>query len=367
MTVLTTLLLAATAAYVGHSLLMLIGLARARFRDNTTYEPTVSIVVAARNEEKNVQECLESLVQLEYPKNKFEIIIVDDNSTDATPSLIAPFVASHSNVRSFVAHPAGGHLRGKANAIAQGIDIASGDIIMMTDADCAVRPSWIRGTVQQYEDTTGIVAGLTLLKYGNWFGGMQSLDWAYVLALASSTMAMGNPLSCIGNNFTFRRKAYDEVGGYRNIKFSVTEDFALFTAITQSGRWGYRYPIRKETLVLSKPCTDSSSLYRQKRRWGVGGKDMSLSGFAIGAVGFLLHALYLLSPFLGMDLVVVGASFGVKLLCDYCVLRVPLRRTDRMAEMQYLFHFEIYFILYIVLLPFAVFLGGAVVWKGRRY
>jgi 1,2-diacylglycerol 3-beta-glucosyltransferase len=221
--------------------------------------------------------------------------------------------------------------------------------------------------VSQYEESTGIVAGITLLDYHDWFGGTQSLDWAYVLALASSTMAMGNPLSCIGNNFTFRRKAYDEVGGYRNIRFSVTEDFALFTAITKSGRWGYRYPIRKETLVLSKPCPDVRTLYRQKRRWGVGGKDMSINGFAIGVIGYLYHALFVLSPFLTADAGMITASFAIKLLCDYLVLRVPLTRTGRMAEMKFLLHFEVYFILYVILLPFAVFLGGAVVWKGRRY
>ena len=367
MTVLSLILFCTTIAYVGHSLLMLIGLSRARFPRNTAYEPTVSIIVAARDEEKNIGNCLASLAQIDYPSHKFEVIAVDDNSTDATPSIITSYLSAHNNFRTMTAQPAIGHLRGKANAIAQGIDIATGDIIMMTDADCTVSPSWIRGTVEQYDDTTGIVAGLTLLKYDNWFGGMQSLDWTYMLALASSTMALGNPLSCIGNNFTFRREAYDEVGGYRNIKFSVTEDFALFKAMTRSGKWGSRYPIRKETLVESEPCTNVATLYRQKRRWGVGGKDMSVSGFAIGTIGFLLHALYLVSPFLGISWSIFAASFTVKMLCDYVVLRVPLKRTGRLSDMKYILHFELYFVLFLVLLPFAVFLGGAVVWKGRRY
>jgi cellulose synthase/poly-beta-1,6-N-acetylglucosamine synthase-like glycosyltransferase len=367
MTVITIILLCATIAYVGHSTLMLIGLSRARFPRNITYEPKVSIIVAARDEAKNIGECLASLAQIDYPSHKFEVIVVDDNSADATPSIIASYLSARSNFRTMTAQPASGHLRGKANAIAQGIDIASGEIIMMTDADCIVSPSWVRGTVEQYNDTTGIVAGLTLLKYDDWFGGMQTIDWTYMLALASSTMALGNPLSCIGNNFTFRRAAYDEVGGYRNIKFSVTEDFALFNAMTRSGKWGSRYPIRKETLVLSKPCADVAALYRQKRRWGVGGKDMSVSGFAIGTVGFLLHALYLLFPFVGILWQVFAASFAVKMLCDYFVLRVPLKRTGRLADLRYMLLFEPYFILFVVLLPFAVFLGGAVVWKGRRY
>ena len=363
----STLFVIITLLYVGQCFVFTYGVLKARYKKNLHYEPVVSVVAAARNEENNIPACLESLARLDYPKEKLEIIVVDDNSTDATPGIIRGYATRYSNFKTLTAKQATDKLRGKANAIAQGIDISSGEIILMTDADCVVQPSWVRSTVENYSDDTGVVAGLTLLHPRSWFAVMQSLDWAYILAVASATMALKNPLSCIGNNFSFRRKAYDEVGGYRGIKFSVTEDFALFKAITQSGRWEYRYPLEKETLVFSNACGTIPELYRQKRRWGVGGKDMPLSGMMILVIAFCMHALFLAGFFFNISLAILLGGFLAKIVCDSILLSVPLRRTEQTAQLKYFWIFELYYIVYVILLPFAVFLGGRVVWKGRKY
>lgn len=367
MNVLSILFVIAALLYVGQCCLFIYGVSRARYRRNLLYEPRVSVVLAARNEEQHIRACLESLASLDYPKEKLEIVVVDDNSSDATPAIIAEAVAMTPNVRTFTAGQAAGNLRGKANAVSQGIDISSGELILLTDADCEVPPSWVRGTVQQYSDETGVVAGLTLLHPRTWFAGMQSLDWAYILAVASAAMALKNPLSCIGNNFSFRRKAYDEVGGYRGIKFSVTEDFALFKAITESGRWAYCYPLEKDTLVFSNACETLSTLYQQKRRWGVGGKDMPLSGLMILAIAFFLHALLLFGLFFDISFLLLLIGLAAKLICDLILVTLPLSRTGQTAQLKYFSLFELYYLIYVLILPFAVFLGGKVKWKGRSY
>ncbi|HTR81806.1 MAG TPA: glycosyltransferase [Bacteroidota bacterium] len=330
-------------------------------------EPRVSIVVAARNEERFIKRCISSLVALDYPKNKLEIIIIDDNSTDGTTTILREFERSYPNVKTLSAKQGIDQLRGKANAIAQGIDVSSGEIIMMTDADCAVPPSWVRGTVQYYTDNVGVVAGLTLLHADSWFAGMQSLDWAYILAVASASMSLKNPLSCIGNNFSFRKAAYDEIGGYRGIKFSVTEDFALFKAITRSGRWEYHYPLDEKTLVFSDACSSPSDLFRQKKRWGVGGKDMPLSGLLIMAVAFCMHAFVLLGLVLQIQNGILLTAVLGKLFADFFLVSIPLFKTKQQAQLKYFAIFEVYYILYVIALPFMVFLGGKVVWKGREY
>ena len=348
-------------------MLFIFGLTKERFEKTEFFEPKISIVTAARNEENNIGACLDSLTRLDYPIGKLEIIVVDDHSTDGTPGIVRRFANTFPQVRAIEGKKPTDQLRGKANAITQGIDVSSGEIILMTDADCTVPPTWARATVQQYSENTGVVAGLTLLRPEGWFAGMQSLDWAYILAVASASMGLKNPLSCIGNNFSFRKKAYDDVGGYRGIPFSVTEDFALFKAITGSGRWGYRYPLEKESLVFSKACTTIPELYRQKRRWGVGGKDMPVSGLSIMVIAFCMHALILAGFFLQQSIPVFLLGVGLKLACDYAILRVPLQRTGQLSQLKYFWLFEIYYTVYVIVLPFAVFLGGKVVWKGRTY
>ncbi len=353
--------------YFAQCALFTYGLLKARFDKDPSFQPRVSVVTAARNEEHNIGACIEALTQLDYPKDKLEIIVVDDNSTDATANIIRSFADKHSNIKTLNGSRTVGNLRGKANAIAQGIDVSSGDIILMTDADCIVPPSWVRTIVQHFTDDIGVVAGLTLLQPAGWFAGMQSLDWAYILAVASATMALKNPLSCIGNNFSFRKKAYDEVGGYRGIKFSVTEDFALFKAITRSGRWGYRYPLEKESLVFSKACRTIPELYRQKRRWGVGGKDMPVSGLMIMVIAFCMHAFLIGGYFFNLSLMLLLLGFAAKFLCDFALLSIPLAKSKQLGQLQYFGLFEIYYMLYVIILPFAVFFGGRVLWKGRKY
>ena len=364
---LSILFIIVSAFYFAQCSIFVYGLARTRREKNPTFEPKVSIVVAARNEEEALEACLSSLIRVDYPERKLEIIVVDDNSTDATPSIIKEFAARQSRIKALNAKQSLDHLRGKANAIAQGIDHSSGEIILMTDADCVVPPSWIRSTVQHYTPDVGVVAGLTLLHPTSWFAGMQSLDWAYILAVASAAMSLRNPLSCIGNNFSFRRKAYDEIGGYRNVEFSVTEDFALFKAITQSGKWDYRYPLEEQTLVFSKACRSFQSLYRQKRRWGVGGKDMPPSGLMIMVIAFSMHALLLCSPFLNIEFSILLTGLMGKLLGDVILLAIPLGKVKQLSQLKYVLLFELYYICYVIILPFAVFLGGSVEWKGRKY
>ncbi|MDE3057319.1 MAG: glycosyltransferase [Bacteroidota bacterium] len=367
MTTIDFIFLAACTLYIVQGTILIYGATRARYKKNLGNEPLLSVVVAARNEEKNIERTLASLSALDYPKQKLEIIVVDDSSTDATLKIMQRYSGRFSFIRTITAKQPESHLRGKSNAISQGIDISRGEIIMLTDADCAVPPSWAKAAMEYFDDQTGVVAGLTLLEYTSWFGGMQSVDWTFILAIAASTMSLGNPLSCIGNNFSFRRKAYNEVGGYRGIKFSVTEDYALFKAITGSGKWNYKYPLDEETLVLSLPCGTVKDLYRQKRRWGVGGKDMRFSGMLIMAVSFFMHALLITGYVLGIAWQLLLSGVLLKLTLDFFLVLVPLKQVHRTDHLKYFFAFELYLFVTVIVLPFAVFFGGDVLWKGRRY
>jgi cellulose synthase/poly-beta-1,6-N-acetylglucosamine synthase-like glycosyltransferase len=342
----------------------LLGIRRIR-EETVEHQPFVSVVIAARNEEENLAACLSSVLHQTYPEQHYEVIVMNDNSTDATEHIALTFMQRYSNLtlRNVVEDS---KLRGKANALAQGIDAARGEIVLITDADCRVPPSWIEETIKRYSPSVGVMGGMTLQEAYNHFTGMQSLDWAYLLGVAAAIAALGMPLTSIGNNFSFRKKAYDDVGGYRHIPFSVTEDYMLFQAIVGKNPWEYRYPLHSSLLVMSQPCKTFADLFRQKHRWGTGGRDMKLSGFFIMAIAFSLH----LSLLVGLGLGYVTAvltSFFIKTVFDYTFLRVVLERVQRTDLLKYFYSFQLYFLLYVVALPFLVFFGGKVVWKGRTY
>lgn len=336
-------------------------------RDNEDF-PTkcfISIVIAARDEERNIAACLESVLHQDCEPASFEVIVVNDHSTDRTEEICRQFEQRFTNLRHFNAAESP-TLRGKTNALDQGIAQAKGDIIMVTDADCTVPSTWVAATAKRYGRNVGIVGGLTVQKAESWFEGMQSLDWVYLLGVAASTISLRIPLSTIGNNLSFRKSAYDEVGGYRTLPFSVTEDFVLFQAIVGTGKWDYLCPVDPEVLVTSQPCRTLKELVRQKQRWGKGGLDMRLSGFLVGALGFGLNALLLLALLTSSLLWFIG-GLAIKMGGDYIFLHSILKRQSLLDLLRFFLPFELYFISYVLVLPFLVFLGGPVVWKGRSY
>jgi len=338
---------------------------RWKLKTNSGFEPTVTVIVAARNEEKNIRQCIESLVKIDYPKEKLEIIIVDDFSTDRTGEIIDEFVAQYPFIKKVIPHLKVISKPGKTNAIVNGIKSSTGEIIFTTDADCVVKPSWIKTQVKYFTDNVGVVTGFTFQRAYSQFTGMQNLDWVYLLTAGAGTINLGFPVSCIGNNMAYRRDAYNLVGGYENIEFSVTEDFALLHKIHKHTHYDLVFPAEEGGANLSEPCPDLKNLYRQKHRWGVGGLDAPFIGFVIMFWGWFTHFLILLQIFFG-SVFTLFLTF-VKFISDAIFLYIPLRKFKMVNQLKYFFAFEIYFIFYVLILPLFVFLNKKVIWKEREY
>lgn len=363
--IISVLLAAFVLLYLVETTVMVRAVRRPRDEIDDSVRQFVTVVIAARDEERHLAACLESTLNQTYGNESFEVIVVNDHSTDRTELICQEFAAHHANLRYLNARD-DSQLRGKTNALDQAIEEANGEIILITDADCTVPSTWVEWTAKRYVSSVGIVGGLTLQKAGSWFEGMQSLDWAYLLSLAAATMTLRIPLSTIGNNLSFRKLAYNEVGGYRKIPFSVTEDFMLFQAIVGTKKWDYVCPIDPRVLVTSQPCSGWRELVHQKHRWGTGGLDMNLTGLSIGAIGFGLNILTLTALIAGAYMPAAGCLL-LKMAGDFSFLYTVLRKLRQLPFLRYFLCFEVYFICYVLLLPFLVFFGGRVVWKGRTY
>jgi 1,2-diacylglycerol 3-beta-glucosyltransferase len=345
--------------------IFLVGLRRSLDQEPVVAGRTVSVVIAARDEELNISDCLHSVANQTYSISLYEIIIIDDGSTDGTRRICEEFVKRYSNIK-LIESKDDTYIRGKANALAQGIEAATGDIILITDADCTVPKTWVEYTAKRYDGNVGLLGGFTLQKAKTPFEGMQSLDWTFILGMAAATARLKHPLGSIGNNLSFRRTAYDEIGGYRKLKFSVTEDYTVVQAIVGSKKWKYLYPLDLKLLVESKSCPDFRSLIRQKHRWGKGGLDMKPAGMVIMVVGFLMH----ITPFAMLSFGGVWEAFlalTIKFIADYFFLYKILDRFDRKDDLLWFPWFEIYFLFYVLIFPFLVFFGGKVKWKGREF
>jgi len=327
--------------------------------------PYISIIVAARNEENNILDCMNSLDKLIYPNDKIEIIIVNDHSTDRTGEIIESFIKDKPKFKTIIPDKQIGSLKGKTNALANAIKIARGEIILTTDADCIVSPTWAKTLVSYYQNDVGFVGGFTTQQDYNVFAGMQAIDFIFLLTVNAGALNLGKPLGCIGNNMSYRKSAYEEVGGYENIPFSVTEDFNLLMAIHKLKKYKILYPLDAGALVVSKPCPDWQALYWQKKRWGVGGTESDIIGYLVMLWGYITHAAMILTPFL-FSLTSLYLCF-FKIFIDYFFVYPVYKRLNLKLRFNHFIAFEIYFIIYVLLLPFIVLPNKKVKWKGREF
>jgi cellulose synthase/poly-beta-1,6-N-acetylglucosamine synthase-like glycosyltransferase len=339
----------------------------AHYPADRQFRPTATIVIAARNEEENIGRCLESLVRLTYPRELLEIIIVDDRSTDRTAEIIGKYGSEHPHIRVLSAEPGSGLLRGKANAVTQGIEATKGEIILLTDADCIVPPSWVEETVKYFADSrVGIVAGFTYLEGKRLFSQMQALDWFGLFSVAAAGVRVGLPITAVGTNLHVRRTAYEKVGGYRGIPFSVTEDYALFHAVTERTDYVARFPIDPGMLVDTRPSPNWKSLYHQKKRWFVGGIGMATKYILFFAVLYTA-VIFSVACIPAMWQAGYWIPLLVKLSADAALLLPSLASFRKWSTFRAFPLFEFYFSFYVILYPPIVLFKRGIVWKERSF
>jgi len=353
------------SSYFIQSVIFVIGAKKKFSRLSDDELPTATVIVAARNEESNIKRCLISLGKLKYPEGKLEVLIVDDRSTDKTGEIIDEFISDRENFHKIIPDEPKGKMVGKVNALATAIRESNGKIILTTDADCVVKPFWVKTIASFYQDDIGMVDSYTTQLAANSFGGMQAIDFIYLLLVGGGTINLGIPISCIGNNMSFRKKAYDEIGGYEALPFSVTEDFTLLRAIYKLKKYKILFPLEKDALVTSIPCPDFKSLYRQKKRWAVGGLGVPVRGFFIMFWGYVANLAIVLTPLFYSPVWLYLVFF--KIAIDFFVLYPIHQKMGITKNLKYFFVYQIYYILYVLVIPFIVLTSRKVVWKGREY
>lgn len=328
-----------------------------------THYPRVSILVAARNEAASIERCLRALAALDYPAEQLEILIGDDASTDETQAVVQRFIADKPQFRLLSIRHRLGTARGKSNALAHLCRAATGDYFLFTDADMALAPGWVRAMLAAAPDGVGVVTGITTAG-GGLFGRWQGLDWLFGLNLIRLLTDCGLPLTAVGNNMLVTRAAYESIGGYEALAFSITEDLQLFTQIVAQG-WHYRNLIDPRTLGISMPQPTVRHLLHQRKRW------MKGAGRLPWPLALLFSSYGMFYTVLGwpglLSLPAIGALLAGKVLCQTCFLLITLRQAGHREHIGMLLLYEGYLpAMSLAVLAYTLWPSG-IQWKERRY
>jgi len=329
--------------------------------------PSISILVAARNEAENIHRCLESLNNLDYEEGRIEFLVGNDQSTDYTQMIAENFITGKPKFRLLnltgKEYPS---TRGKARVLAVLAAEAKGDYLLITDADITVNPMWAKALVSEMvNNNAGMAGGTTNIKAGNLFQQYQQVDWLYFMGILNCFAAIGRPMTVVGNNMGLLRQAYEETGGYGKIPFSITEDYALFKAIRGNGH-NIVQTMNAETMVYSQPIETIRGVLKQRKRWLVGGWDLPLYYrmmiFVFGAWYFALPVMFFLNWQLALAMMLVKDF--VQLAQILIINRhLGLKVEHPFAVMLY----DLYLLLMIPLTSIYFFIPGKTVWKGRKY
>lgn len=234
---------------------------------------SVTVIVAARNEEKNIERCLNSLLHQNYPKEKLSFIIIDDHSGDRTAEVVKtiaqhstfPILLLESSAHADIKSP-------KLRALANGIQHATGEIILTTDADCVAPADWVPSIVSHFEEGVGVVTGLTIFEriesMSRIFWGVQFLDFLSYNSIAAGAIGWNRMLVSNGSNMAFRRNAFDDSGGFETLKHINTGDDSLLAQnITQSGKWMPRFAFSSSSTITTQPASTIREMFHQRLRW----------------------------------------------------------------------------------------------------
>ena len=335
------------------------------------HTPTVSVVVAARNEQDSILNCLQFLAEQDYPEDRIEYIIIDDRSDDATGEIINTFIESKNNFKLITIEEPPEGLTGKQIAMKTGIENSTGEIILSTDADCEVPPGWVSSMVSHFDTQTGMAAGFSAPPFEGAFSVVQAMDHLFLISVASGFAGLGIPQSCIGNNIAFTRRAYEEIGGYDGVGYTVTEDVGLLRRIAEKTSFKVIFNRHGKSLIKTRAAKDIRELTQQRMRWLIGGQKaggVMLSILILTILIILFSAVsIILWPFVGMSKLTC-VSLAIFTGSNLSIMLSNRHFLGTGKILKWFIPHQVFFILYSLYFSM-LFLSGkrSVNWKGRIY
>lgn len=328
----------------------------------------ITILIPARNEETNIGQLLEALQQQTYPVEQTEIIVIDDHSTDRTASIVQGFQnvklisLKEDAINSF-----------KKKAIEKGIDAATGELIVTTDADCIPASNWLETicSFKQMNDAAFIAAPVRFKTHRSLLSIFQTLDFITLQGITGASVASNKHSMCNGANLAYTKNAFTEVNGFTGIDTIASgDDMLLMHKIWKAYPGRVHYLKSKDAIVETLPADNWKAFLNQRIRWASKATFYSdkritavlalvylfnLSFLALAILGLWHHSywLYLLILLLAKTIIELPFVFTVAKFFD---------------QQSLVIYFPLLQPIHIMYTIIAGWLGqfGTYEWKGRK-
>jgi cellulose synthase/poly-beta-1,6-N-acetylglucosamine synthase-like glycosyltransferase len=228
---------------------------------------SVSVVIAARNEEANIGNCLESLLSQKHAFENLEIIVVNDQSEDNTAVVVSSFQDKGIRLIQIGNDEKFG---GKKVAIARGIGVATNGIIVTTDADCVFPGTWLNTLVSYREKTDAVFVAAPVMfrKEKNLFEKFQTLDFLSLQGITAAAVHSNQFNMCNGANLLYTKDAFNGVKGFEGIDHIASgDDMLLMEKIEKAYPRKVKYCYSRDAIVTTEPAESMKAFLQQRIRW----------------------------------------------------------------------------------------------------
>ncbi|WP_299366218.1 glycosyltransferase [Winogradskyella sp.] len=337
-----------------------------------------SIIIPFRNEANNLPKLLNSIFNLNYPKDLFEVILVDDDSSDNSVEVINNFITKKPfdcaqgdiivipNIRISNSP--------KKDAINSAIDIAKNEWIITTDADCVLPKYWL-DTFDEYiqnETPNCIVAPVAYSQNHSFFNRFQTLDFLSLQAATIGGFGLKHPFLCNGANFAYRKTVFKSLNGFSgNSDIASGDDIFLLEKFKRLDVESVAYLKSAQAIVITNPVKSIGQLVQQRLRWA--SKTSHNPNWFSKIVGFIVffgNLVCVALPFLFVlsfiELRTALALLVIKFAIDFLLLfKIARFFRQESVLLSYIFSSLLYpfFSVYVALLS----LFKPYHWKGRVF
>ncbi len=274
--------------------------------------PSISVIIAVKNEESCLPDLISDLKSLDYPEDKLEILIVDDHSSDSTTGII-----KNVSIVNYLLSKG----RGKKQAIATGLEYAKGELILTTDADCSLKSSWIRSYADMYisEKPDLIIGQVKPERRKGLISVLSELEFYSLQAVTGGLALAGRPIMCNGANLGFRKSAVKNYLQSVNSDIASGDDMFLLHTIKKSG--GRITWLNNDDGTVSTQLPNKiKAFFSQRSRWA--GKSIYYKDFDTILVG-LSTLIANLSIIAAIVLIIINPIFWPLAIALFLAKTIP--------------------------------------------
>jgi poly-beta-1,6-N-acetyl-D-glucosamine synthase len=308
----------------------------------------ISVIIAARNEAENIESLTSYFKKLDYPVDKFELILVDDDSSDDTFRLMKELTISMQNCKVLTTKLSGSS--GKRDTLSIGIQNAIFPYILITDADCHPGDNWLKAYTVKYRQGYEMLFGIApFYQHQKLVNNISCFENLRSSILTFSMAAIGLPYSAAARNFGFTKKAFESLGGYSKTKETKSgdDDLLLREAVKQKFRIGII--TRQDAFVYSETKKTFSEYLQQKAR------HTETSFYYLGKHQLILGCWHLLNLFflLSPVMMFVNPFFGLllpsKLIIDLFIVKSTQKKFNYKFSTIKILYLQIFYEILLII------------------